>query len=318
MAPPRNSARSLRQDFCPNSKFGKRRNTVCISACQKSLAEFAARRRQRDSDHFLSGRVPDRKYNSGCKCAICTPKAYKSCARQTAILLSKKGKALFRQSRILYVFLVFQTEEVGQKDGGDSQTQLCGGAVDSLTGIVVQHTAKQHRFKCVIAVLLCHTKRSKAVGTVVHSTHVKSDHMIFRRNAEINLRLALFSRSRISTFLYHPGVKFSARNLRRLASYFGRNPVNRNPSASIFRFQSFGVISNLPLHAVPESDNSPIFLGAKQKTTIKIFIQKNSFPKNRSIQHIHRKALILQRNDMGKLCLIKFSHTQVRPSPPPA
>ena len=28
-------------------------------------------------------------------CAICTSKAYKSCARQTAILLSKKGKALF-------------------------------------------------------------------------------------------------------------------------------------------------------------------------------------------------------------------------------
>ena len=30
-AAPRNSARSLRQDFYPNSKFGKRRNTVCIS-----------------------------------------------------------------------------------------------------------------------------------------------------------------------------------------------------------------------------------------------------------------------------------------------
>ena len=30
-AAPHNSARSLRQDFCPNSKFGKRRNTVCIS-----------------------------------------------------------------------------------------------------------------------------------------------------------------------------------------------------------------------------------------------------------------------------------------------
>ena len=28
-AAPHNSARSLRQDFCPNSKFGKRRNTVC-------------------------------------------------------------------------------------------------------------------------------------------------------------------------------------------------------------------------------------------------------------------------------------------------
>ena len=30
---------------------------------------------------------------------------------------------------ILYVFLVFQTEEVGQKGGGDSQTQLCGVAL---------------------------------------------------------------------------------------------------------------------------------------------------------------------------------------------
>ena len=29
-AAPRNSARSLRQDFCSNSKFGKRRNPVCI------------------------------------------------------------------------------------------------------------------------------------------------------------------------------------------------------------------------------------------------------------------------------------------------
>ena len=83
---------------------------------KKSLAEFAARRRQRDSDHFLSGRtpgwsllplrgnsppVPDRKYLSGCKCAICTPRAYKSCVRQTAILLSTKGKALFGQSPAL-------------------------------------------------------------------------------------------------------------------------------------------------------------------------------------------------------------------------
>ena len=30
---------------------------------------------------------------------------------------------------ILYVFLVFQTEEVGQKGGGDSQIQLCGVAI---------------------------------------------------------------------------------------------------------------------------------------------------------------------------------------------
>ena len=34
---------------------------------------------------------------------------------------------------ILYVFLVFQTEEVGQKDGGDSQTQLCGVALEEKT-----------------------------------------------------------------------------------------------------------------------------------------------------------------------------------------
>ncbi|MBD9185213.1 MAG: ATP-binding protein, partial [Clostridiales bacterium] len=43
--------------------------------------------------------------------------------------------ALFRQSRILYVFLVFQTEEVGQKDGGDSQTQLCGVALSYCTNL---------------------------------------------------------------------------------------------------------------------------------------------------------------------------------------
>ena len=30
-ATPRNSARSLSQNFCPNSKFRKWRNTVCIS-----------------------------------------------------------------------------------------------------------------------------------------------------------------------------------------------------------------------------------------------------------------------------------------------
>ena len=52
------------------------------AACQKSLAEFAARRR-------LLAR----------SCAICTPRAYKSWARQTAILLSKKGKALFGRSQ---------------------------------------------------------------------------------------------------------------------------------------------------------------------------------------------------------------------------
>ena len=46
-AAPHNSARSLRQDFCPNSKFGKRRNTVCTrkgyaaSVSQLALATAA-------------------------------------------------------------------------------------------------------------------------------------------------------------------------------------------------------------------------------------------------------------------------------------
>ena len=38
-----------------------------VSACQKSLAEFGGVSRQIKSNHFLSGRVPDRKYISGCK-----------------------------------------------------------------------------------------------------------------------------------------------------------------------------------------------------------------------------------------------------------
>ena len=40
---------------------------------------------------------------------------------------------------ILYVFLVFQTEEVGQKGGGDSQTQLCGVAFDMKKGSMSVH-----------------------------------------------------------------------------------------------------------------------------------------------------------------------------------
>ena len=42
-----------------------------LTAWQKSLAEFAARRRRKNSNHFLPGRVPGRKYFSGCKCGIC-------------------------------------------------------------------------------------------------------------------------------------------------------------------------------------------------------------------------------------------------------
>ena len=65
------------------------------SACQKSLAEFAARRRQIELNHFLPGRVPGGKYLTGCKCASCPPSADKECAQQTAILLSKKANGFF-------------------------------------------------------------------------------------------------------------------------------------------------------------------------------------------------------------------------------
>ena len=45
--------------------------------------------------HFASGRVPDAKYISGCKCGICTPKAYKLCAQQTAKNWRKAPKGIF-------------------------------------------------------------------------------------------------------------------------------------------------------------------------------------------------------------------------------
>lgn len=53
------------------------RSTRCMCSLtkrrSKSLAEFADGSRQIELNHFLSGRVPDRKYNSGCKCANCSP-----------------------------------------------------------------------------------------------------------------------------------------------------------------------------------------------------------------------------------------------------
>ena len=45
------------------------------------------------SNHFLSGRVPDRKYISGCKCA-----PTRACARQTAKVCRKSPLGVFRQS----------------------------------------------------------------------------------------------------------------------------------------------------------------------------------------------------------------------------
>ena len=84
------------------------------AACQKSLAEFAARRRQRDSDHFLSGRtpgwsllplrgnsppVPDRKYLSGCKsgaAALCRAQPPKAALGAELCDLYAKGVQIVR------------------------------------------------------------------------------------------------------------------------------------------------------------------------------------------------------------------------------
>ena len=70
-----------------------------LRSCKKSLAEFAARRRQRKCNHFLSRHVRERKYLSGCKCGICAPSAREFCAQQTASLLSENPIGVFRQAK---------------------------------------------------------------------------------------------------------------------------------------------------------------------------------------------------------------------------
>ena len=84
------------------------------SACQKSLAEFAARRRQRDFDHFLSGRVPDRKYLSGCKCAICTPGRTNRARGRLQSFCQKRAKPFFDSLKYIQYSFVFQTLNWGK------------------------------------------------------------------------------------------------------------------------------------------------------------------------------------------------------------
>ena len=108
---------ACRRCFCRrhrNSGKCGRGTNGCPSACQKSLAEFAARRRQRDFDHFLSGRtpgwsllplrgnsppVPDRKYNSGCKssaAALCRAQPPKAALGAELCDLYAKGVQIVR------------------------------------------------------------------------------------------------------------------------------------------------------------------------------------------------------------------------------
>ena len=58
---------------------------------RKSLAEFAARRRQKNSNHFSPRHVRGEKYLSGCQCGI-LPLAAKLCAQQTANPFGRKNE----------------------------------------------------------------------------------------------------------------------------------------------------------------------------------------------------------------------------------
>ena len=61
---------------------------------RKSLAEFAARRRQKNSNHFSPRHVRGEKYLSGCQCGILSL-ATKLCAQQTANPFGRKFRRDF-------------------------------------------------------------------------------------------------------------------------------------------------------------------------------------------------------------------------------
>lgn len=50
--------------------FDKNAKVSEIEKAKKALRNFS-RKRKPDSNHFASGRVPDAKYISGCKCGVC-------------------------------------------------------------------------------------------------------------------------------------------------------------------------------------------------------------------------------------------------------
>ncbi len=77
-----------RQGGCRLSR--KPRRVRCVSS-------------EKNPNHFLPGRVPGRKYISGCKCGICSPMANKLCAQQTA-KTGGKARRGFSTSSTLPVF----------------------------------------------------------------------------------------------------------------------------------------------------------------------------------------------------------------------
>ena len=57
---------------------------------------------EKNPNHFLPGRVPGRKYISGCKCGICSPMANKLCAQQTAKTGGKARRGFSTSSNPLH------------------------------------------------------------------------------------------------------------------------------------------------------------------------------------------------------------------------
>ena len=68
--------------------------TIYTRYTRKSLAEFAARRRQKISNHFSPRHVRGEKYLSGCQCGILSL-ATKLCAQQTANPFGRKFRRNF-------------------------------------------------------------------------------------------------------------------------------------------------------------------------------------------------------------------------------
>ena len=79
------------------AKKGPDHHGPALSACQKSLAEFRARRREIRSNHFPWRPVRQGKYFSARKCASCPSQTDSECAQRAASPLSESPAGVFRQ-----------------------------------------------------------------------------------------------------------------------------------------------------------------------------------------------------------------------------
>ena len=82
------------------TKSAPRQLAAGRSTCQKSLAEFRARRHEIESSHFLRRHVRRRKYFSARKCANRPPQADGAFAQRAASPLSENPAGVFRQSQL--------------------------------------------------------------------------------------------------------------------------------------------------------------------------------------------------------------------------